>query len=361
MKSGPNSHIKELDALRGIAAVIVSCFFHIHYLLGGDRTGPLDGTPVFTWIYEYGWTMVDLFFVISGFVFSHVYLRDGAFRKDVSTRSFTIARFARLYPLHILATLLVIPALLLGADIEGNLDNFDLYHFILNLLMLQESGLNNGLSYTVVSWSLSVEVYCYAIFLIAALMGRRALFGVAVVAILGGIVLAIATGSSGTHIARGFVGFFAGYFAWRLRNLDISWQVLLIVVVAPLFWHPEGITYGIVLGLTSFPALVLLSLRVPVLRASVFQWFGDRSYSIYLLHPVIYFFGSALLFDARRAPPDIAPFVWIGSVVLLFCVADLSFRYFETPMRRWLRQKLDPIDVRNAPVSSPRRVASGAT
>ena len=94
--------IREIDALRGLAALGVSAVFHIGYAVGTYRTGPLDGLPFFTWLHDEGWTLVDLFFVISGFIFAHVYLdAAGKLREGVTARDFFVARFARLYPLHL--------------------------------------------------------------------------------------------------------------------------------------------------------------------------------------------------------------------------------------------------------------------
>jgi peptidoglycan/LPS O-acetylase OafA/YrhL len=104
-------HVAQIDALRGVAALLVSLVFHIHYVIGIYRTGPLDGLPFFTWVHDFGWTMVDLFFVVSGFVFSHVYLEGASLKQGVSFRSFMLARIARLYPLH-LATLAATAAIL---------------------------------------------------------------------------------------------------------------------------------------------------------------------------------------------------------------------------------------------------------
>lgn len=42
------SHVAQIDALRGLAALMVSLVFHVHYVLGEYRTGPLDGLPLFT-------------------------------------------------------------------------------------------------------------------------------------------------------------------------------------------------------------------------------------------------------------------------------------------------------------------------
>ena len=56
-------------------------------------------------IYSHGSIAISIFFVISGVVFSNIYLEE----KDSSSfKNFFVKRFARLYPLHILTLVLII-------------------------------------------------------------------------------------------------------------------------------------------------------------------------------------------------------------------------------------------------------------
>ena len=83
MNNTANGRLKELDTLRGVAALSV-CLFH-------KRFSPnirLFNTNVI----KYGVTGVDLFFIISGFV---IFM---SLTKIKSAQEFWIARFFRLYP-----------------------------------------------------------------------------------------------------------------------------------------------------------------------------------------------------------------------------------------------------------------------
>lgn len=80
-----------LTSLRGLAALAVMGF---HFAL------LLPGLPVF----NRGFLGVDLFFLLSGFILTHVY------HDRLEARSFFSARFARTYPLHLFMTLLLLPA-----------------------------------------------------------------------------------------------------------------------------------------------------------------------------------------------------------------------------------------------------------
>jgi peptidoglycan/LPS O-acetylase OafA/YrhL len=66
---------------------------------------------------QLGFFATSTFFVLSGFLLSHVYLKrneDHSVQMRESTKSFLVKRFANLYPVHIfslLATLVIVSAL----------------------------------------------------------------------------------------------------------------------------------------------------------------------------------------------------------------------------------------------------------
>lgn len=338
---GRGNHIYQIDALRGVAALLVASVFHVHFLLGAYRTGPLDGLPFFSWVHERGWTLVDLFFVISGYIFSHVYLSGSGLKEGTSFRSFMKARLARLYPLHI-ATLLLAAALVpFGQPPTLDFAVNDVWHFLLNLLFLQESGLNQDMSFNTPAWSISVEMICYLVFIAAALAGKRVLLTVAVYLVCVGLIATAGDNPHVDHIARGFVGYFAGHFLWRWREQLRGAPILALAVVAiaalllPL--KPPRISFGAYYSLTLWPCLLLIALRLPALASAPLRWLGDRSYSIYLLHAPLYTTLSLALFASEPVPRSYWVPAMVLSTALLIIVSDLSFRYFEYPARRWLK------------------------
>src|SRR5580692_1684989 len=95
------SYISNLTPLRGIAALLVAVF---HFEMAICRFVPAATTMFF----EKSYLMVDLFFVMSGFIMLHVYgssfsyTSGDGFRQALrraSLRKFFVARFARTYPL----------------------------------------------------------------------------------------------------------------------------------------------------------------------------------------------------------------------------------------------------------------------
>ena len=90
-------HFHALDASRLVAAVAVLFWHYLHFMIpsGGSRAAPgfLDLEPlngVFGALYAYGHYAVEYFWIVSGFVFAHVYLGDESGRGR-----FWIARVAR--------------------------------------------------------------------------------------------------------------------------------------------------------------------------------------------------------------------------------------------------------------------------
>jgi peptidoglycan/LPS O-acetylase OafA/YrhL len=327
-----NDRIPEVDAVRGLAAAIVAFVFHQHFLLGNYRSGPLDGLPVFSWIHDYGWTMVDLFFVVSGYIFAHVYASREEF--GVSFRQFWIARIARLYPLHLLTLALVIVVLAFGTPATGANILTDTRHLVLNLLMLQESGLNTGKSFNVPTWSISVEMFCYALFFGVAALNFRYLLVWSAMFVVIGFNLGMVDDPTIVHIARGMSGYFAGVIVYRFRAASIVVPALLMLIGVSLFSSINHIDTGIFLSLTCWSAVLMIAPKIGFLRHKFLTWLGDRSYSIYLIHAPVYWAINILLFGGDAVPPALVVPTLLGAIILILAASDLSFRFFENPARK---------------------------
>src|SRR5271170_7062792 len=97
--------ISSLDGMRGIAAIAVMMFhFNIFFL-------PQARLPFLGRAY----LSVDLFFLLSGFVMTHVYGRELASNWRAHWLKFAIARFARIYPLFALTMLVMMIIVALSA------------------------------------------------------------------------------------------------------------------------------------------------------------------------------------------------------------------------------------------------------
>ena len=81
--------------------------------------------------YKYGDYGVQMFWCISGFIISYVYLNK---KYRVTSKEFFLNRFSRLYPLHFITLILITFIQLISKNITGNYQLFeynDIYHFFL--------------------------------------------------------------------------------------------------------------------------------------------------------------------------------------------------------------------------------------
>lgn len=352
------SRLTLVDGLRGFAAIAVLFYHYMHFaMIGTDHERYFDyleyqpARAVFAVLYDWGFYAVQLFWMISGFVFAAVY-----FDRPASTREFVVNRFARLYPLHFLTLLVVTLLQFVAVNRVGHTllyDNFDLWHFVLQLIFASDWLVGSGQSFNGPIWSVSVEVVVYALFW----MGRNQLRGfgpggwIAVVALcLMGNLL-----SEVSRIPNCAFYFFTGAALLRLhgwlerRDSGIRHTVCVVLVV--LGWVALMQGSGLAREAVAIPALsgaALLFLAAaehsapPALcRAS--SWLGDCTYGIYLWHvPMQLALMLVILPDAN--PAEFAAQGWVLAVWLLavIAVARLSFIWFERPLRERLRTLARP-------------------
>ena len=365
---GSPEQLASLTPLRGLAALWVVIFHFCWYF-------PAVHPERYTGAVYKGYLAVDLFFVLSGFVITHVY-KEGFARRVTARgyRDFLKARVARIYPLHITVLLLFVatataeraasyalrgsfePMPLLGERSVGG--------FFANLVMLQ--GLwARELSWNDPAWSISLEFLAYLLFPFLFPVLWRA--GSAAKAGLGGLLvvalgwLAYRTGGyfnqwNGAYaILRCLPEFLAGMLLYSGYQNGIFASVVAsdavlaaIVLLLAALLHLGAPDLAII---PLFPLLILAAVRnrgrfSPLLNSPPLVWLGDISYSLYLLHWFVLFVTTEI---ARRLPGldfaklPLAPSLTLIAVLIAvsLALATLSFRCIEITGRRWLRQRLD--------------------
>ncbi len=339
----------ELDSLRGIAALaVVLWHYRVHF----------QATPLFEMLapfYLRGFLAVDFFFVLSGFVLARTYWRE-------ARRSFLIhnvlERVARLYPLHV-ATLLVVAIgqWLLVKQLNENQFIYqfnDLYHFALNLGLINYLGMQEGYSFNGPSWSISTEFFANIIFLIVIVFPRR----VALTTFFG-LMLASATvlrGIMDPTILRTLIGFFVGVILFEVfyplaKNLrsgiyDFLFfaTTIAFLLYAALPWERNYRGQDFWVDMILFPAIVIAAptgrFSSAVLSYRPFVFLGNISYSIYLIHfPVqlaLKILESCLSF---RFPYESIAFLAVFLVLTIGC-ATITYQYIEVPGKAWLKSLL---------------------
>lgn len=346
--------IRPLTALRFFAALWVVLFSYWPKLTGAS-------TPAFV---AKGYLGVELFFILSGFILCHVYLRGFGERK-FSYGGFLWNRLARIYPLH-LATCLGLVGLALAATAAGisvDASLLDWPSLPANLLLLHAWGLAPVAAFNHPSWSISAEAFAYLSFPLFALIawrlrGRPWLFlgiAVAFAAALyplfeaaAGFPLTLATIRWGAlRIVPCFLLGCALHSLWRSgatarwNNLALLLASLAGVALSAGLGAPDGITVlclgGVILALAG-----AAEQGSPLLSSRPLSYLGEISYSIYMVcvpWELVFVNGASRLLGL---PDKTLPLpLWIVLVLGVIPLAAASYHLIEKPARKAMKSWAD--------------------
>lgn len=164
-KQSAVNQIKTLTPLRGIAALCIIAF-HYHQILAfaGYNLRP----QFLERLIEKGYLWVDFFFILSGFILFHVYhARLSQKLNKLNYRQFLVARFARIYPLHLFTLFLLValqlPIYLVDSKFAFSEEFFPLIGLFTNITMLGAIG-NLPYGWNDVSWAVGAEWYTCMLF-----------------------------------------------------------------------------------------------------------------------------------------------------------------------------------------------------
>ena len=347
---GASPPLDSLTSLRFFAALAV-----VFYHSGSGFAASSGAAPkVVQNILDNGWLGVPFFFILSGFIltYAHADLHfDG-----LQLKRFFLARFARLYPVYLLAMALSIPFV----------DHFDLstdwYQVFLLQLWFPGSGATD---WNFVAWTLSVELFFYVMFpflraILLRLSNAGLLVGLgAVIACLiviwvnmtpqlgdgelrvGGRVLLIPVPL--LRLPEFAYGMLLGELhlrrAARMPAGVIYVALLAVVIAAAASTRPAAQTVVIL----AFGPLILSLANAPrrewlrgVLENRLLVLLGGASYALYLLQ------FPMRKYVAAGVPAGYSLYARAAFAPLLIGVSVLVFLTFEGPMRKWLRRVLEP-------------------
>jgi peptidoglycan/LPS O-acetylase OafA/YrhL len=360
--------IRSHASLRGIAA---SGVFFGHFFW--NQTAGVGG------IIRWAGCAVDLFFILSGFILNWVYLSPA---NSFHWSSYLRARVARIVPLYYFTTLLFLPIPLYSMFRHGISYVGQDYPATLATNLFMVSGILDGWNHTIniPAWSIGVEFFCYlSVFPLLMWLGRflaARSYGVAASVLLVLVLTAALVHAykmepiaiyhwswDSSWLSRGIYGFSIGFFLCLLYRASLpsppGTGIIHAMLLASLALFPLAIGGYIPSQflLCAFPLLVFATAydrgaAAAILNHSLFQWLGERSYSIYLWHmPVLTFFRFLLApVVARYIPVSAVPgFMKLAVVTCaVLLVSELSYRYFEAPCRAWIRRgaaKMRPMPV----------------
>jgi peptidoglycan/LPS O-acetylase OafA/YrhL len=317
-----------LDLVRFAAALMVF-LVHLGY-------GPLVG-GAFGNFNQFGTPAVLVFFVLSGFVISHVRAS-----REQTLVAYTVARISRLYSV-------ALPALVLTAvfDSIGRLARPDLYPIglsamaFLRCLTFTNALWGGGYPFgsTVTYWSLGFEVPYYMLFAtVAFARGWTRL-----------MLFALVAGVAGPEIMAMFPAWLLGCGChalcrreWRMGAL--AWPLFMLPAAgfAVLVWHGALQPIALGFGFTARP--LLLAYAVALLFAAhligarcvsdwlgralsplagPIRWVANTTFTLYLLHLPLAFLLRSLLPEGAR-PWQAAAVLLPGVLAATFLVAEFT-------------------------------------
>jgi peptidoglycan/LPS O-acetylase OafA/YrhL len=354
-----------LDVLRGLAALSVvfwhwQAFSYVDMRLPASysiRSQPLY--VLFAPLYQASYLAVDLFFLLSGFIFYALY-SDRVSRHAISARDFLVLRLSRLYPLHFVTLLLVAIGQVIFHSLNRSYFVYrynDAYHFVLNLLFASSWGLERDHSFNGPFWSVSVEALLYAVFFVVCWLRP-----VSVTVTLLMSAAGLALWPLYAPVGHGIFSFFLGgavCLAYRrtesrpapgrlLALVGVLWLIPVVAAAVPAMaaaprFAPVASMY---MRCLVFPATIY-TLAVYETKRGTFgrrlAVIGDISYSTYLWHFPLQL---ALAIGATALGVGfgvfLTPYALIGFFAVLLLIAYLSHRQLEMPAQRIMRRRWLP-------------------
>lgn len=346
------NRISGLESIRGVAALLV-VFYHI------PRWNPAFYDIA---IVRNGYLMVDLFFVLSGFVIHRAYgsrLSSGA-----ELLRFQFLRFSRLYPVHILFLLFFVVVeigkSLAAAKLSVNSTPFgenSLTALVQQIFLVQAIGpTGNAFTFNVPAWSISVEFYTYLLFGLVVLFAARArnlvFLGLAVFALAALITQSLPGYGDLLHCLAGFfIGCLTAHLTTRLRLRLPSYAPLVAATAFVAFLylktdkHHDPAVY-------LFSAVMILTIvwsaggiARELLNSRPLQRLGTVSYSVYMCHSAVLWVFNFILGKLLKRPEVMvngktAPALAVGETFVCYCLVVVAVVVLSNVVYEWVEKPI---------------------
>lgn len=349
-------YIKELDGIRAIAVIMVLAY-HLKLAL-----------------FKSGFLGVTVFFVLSGYLITGILISEVEEEGTIDLKNFWLRRIRRLVPAVMsMAVVIIFVSAVVNRiiftkgckDFLASVLGFNNWWQIFNKISYFEAaGVPSPFTHC---WSLAIETQFYLIYPLILLgiyklvksrgegrANRGLLFaGVTLLLALISVILMIVLFDPQQDASRVYYGtdtrafslLFGALLAilWEYRMVprrlsasvnmvlgSVSFAVLLVMTIAingsSNFWYRGGQFFGTILTVLMVYAVSGRKTWLSrFLSNPVLKWMGDRSYSIYLWHyPIILLISKGI---------KASWWITLIEIVLSVVLAELSYRFIETPIR----------------------------
>jgi peptidoglycan/LPS O-acetylase OafA/YrhL len=376
--------VPELDGLRGVAILLVIL---CHYVGMAEHARLGLWTHRLLSAFSAGWSGVDLFFVLSGFLIGGILL--DARDSPLYFRTFYTRRVLRILPVYhgwIFLYVVIIGVATWFTRGASGLKTSDLGQVPIQLLFLQN--MRFGMAHFpwiwfAVTWSLAVEEQFYLVAPpLIRFLSTRKMVAVLLATICAAPVLRLLTFryslfnlmpcradalGLGILIAIAWrTDWVRGWLERHPTTLKRTLYALFVGVGLLLWWlaHPAGLV-TVTIGLSwlaLFYGCVLLAAisQTPnwlagVLRLAVLRRLGTISYCVYIIHLTIDELAHQFLLGRPPRVDDAAGIaVTVLALVATLGVASISWRFFEKPLVRYGHRASyeTPVATRGIPVGT---------
>jgi len=354
---------KEYKALTGIRGIAALWVLVLHFR--GELTALLPSFSFFKPIYSIGHYGVDLFFILSGFIITYVYARDGVYTFSLTgIKSFLHKRFARVYPNYIttlaIYAAMVFLASVLQLQIHGQYGwgEFALHALLLNAFPFADSG-----AWNYPAWSVSAEFFGYLlIFPLCMLLIKKTSvrkYGVLLSFLLLALHLSlinleyIQKWSPLTQIVFQFTIGSLLYVGLKHSKTFVkqctrySDYLFLVVVVSLFILHDSIYEWVSHTLLIMYIPILLVSLFHEkggihyILSRRLFHHLGVISYALYISHSIVQKVTKVIIPAQAYAEGSLFIRLSLFIALPLMCViiAALLYHFVEEPCRKWLCKK----------------------
>lgn len=342
--------IDQLTFSRFIAAIAVVIY---HYGLDCYPFNTMALNPLF----KQGNIAVSYFFLLSGFIMVIAY---GQFKK-VAFTAYIKNRFARIYPVYVLALII-----LFAFKVNYNRPS-EIGDLFLNLFMIQSWFPGKALSYNYPAWSIAVEFFFYGLFPLlfnkfySRLPFKKIATPILILFIVSQIIFHLGIFSPyyqgypsvshealfyfpPMHLSEFLIGNLAGlYFVKKhsiaSENYDF-WILLLGAFLCIILYNNTYFNFhNGLLAIVFIPLIICISANNGIVtkfsKYKPLLFLGEISYGVYILQNPIFAWTRAILKD-NNITSETTKFY--TSLVMLIVIAALSYRFIEAPLRKAIKQ-----------------------
>jgi len=362
--SKPIKKIDQLESLRGIAALLV-VLYHV------PAWNPMIHNIS---IIRSGFMMVDLFFVLSGFVIYTAYANRITTVYELA--KFQFLRFGRLYPVHFLFLILFLGIEILKYVLQHHFgiaslskqpfEQNNLAAFMRDVFMVKAFWPNEqAITFNSPAWSISAEFYTYLIFGVIVLnFSKFKNYIFAALGLSAATILFVYQPEHHDFMLRCIAGFFIGCIL-ALNIQKLKDKVTLNPIWIPVCFILIGLFMVFeydakALKVLIYPLTCLLISAILLSREHFWKhflshpalvWLGTISFSLYMSHGLVLWFYQQVIRVLFHRPEMIveglsipqfelplAIMLTFGFLVACLLVAQITYRLIEGPFREKSRK-----------------------